>query len=63
MIDLKQVAELAKQDAELRQYITWVFRDSPECTFRRLAETAIEMAEQLTSDLAKRAVKSDDTTH
>jgi hypothetical protein len=63
MIDLKQVAELARQDGEAREYITRVFRDSPDSGLRRLAEESIRLAEELTADLAKRAAKSDDTTH
>jgi hypothetical protein len=63
MISLKEVAEMARQDADTRAYVSKVFKNSPECTFRRLAETAISTAEKLTEDLAKRAAKSDDTTH
>jgi hypothetical protein len=63
MISLKEVAELARQDGEAREYVTRVFRDSPDSGLRKLAEASIEMAENLTADLAKRAAKSDDTTH
>jgi hypothetical protein len=65
MIDLKQVAELARQDAEDRAYVTKVFKNVPEGdTLRRLAENSIRIMEETTSELAKLAAADDtNTTH
>lgn len=63
MISLREVAEMAKKDAEVRAYVSKVFKNDPEGgTLRWLAENSIRLAEELTADLAKRA-KPDDTTH
>jgi len=65
MIDLKKVAELAKQDADTRAYVSKVFKNDPEGgTLRWLAENSIRLAEEITEDLAKRAAADDkNTTH
>ena len=74
MITLKEVAALARQDADDRAYVTKVFKNHPEgCTpaeiaeaetSRWLAENSIRLMEELTTDLAKRAAANDtSTTH
>lgn len=57
MIDLKTVGQLAKQDAEDREFVTRTSKNPPNSPWRDLAVDSIEQAEQLTEELAKQASK------
>jgi hypothetical protein len=61
MIDLKEVARMAKQDSEAREYVERVYRENPTGSLRWLAEDSMRLAEQMTEDLARRAVPEKET--